>query len=111
MCAHELLALIDMVSKYKEYMESTISTMKTDLSETTNAMAEAYKTSISAKLSSGDLNLGYNTLKRARQPSSWAERVFKPVIPDLSFDPWLFMKCFQSMSSPWASRVLQHSSE
>ncbi|KAM0950840.1 putative kinetochore protein Ndc80 [Dioscorea sansibarensis] len=69
-CAHELLALIDMVSKYKEYMESTISKMKTDLSETTNAMAEAYKISISAKLSSADLNLGHNGLKRARQPSN-----------------------------------------
>ncbi|XP_058096929.1 kinetochore protein NDC80 homolog [Magnolia sinica] len=50
MCACELLALIDAVSKYKECMESTISGMKMDLSETAGAVAEAYKASLSAKM-------------------------------------------------------------
>lgn len=50
MCIGELLALIDAVSKYKEYMESTISQMKTELTESVGAITDAYKASISAKM-------------------------------------------------------------
>ncbi|XP_038973110.1 kinetochore protein NDC80 homolog isoform X2 [Phoenix dactylifera] len=39
MCARELLTLIDAVSEYKEYMESTISERKTDLSEVADAVS------------------------------------------------------------------------
>ncbi|EHA8590264.1 kinetochore protein NDC80 [Cocos nucifera] len=45
MCAHEILTLIDAVSEYKESMESTISWMKTDLSEVADAVS-----SLSTKL-------------------------------------------------------------
>lgn len=45
MCARELLTLIDSVSEYKEFMESTISGMKTDLSEVADAVS-----SLSTKL-------------------------------------------------------------
>ncbi|RWR89950.1 kinetochore protein ndc80 [Cinnamomum micranthum f. kanehirae] len=50
MCIGELLALIDAVSKYKEYNESTISQMKGELSETAGAITDAYKASLSAKI-------------------------------------------------------------
>ncbi|XP_077213190.1 kinetochore protein [Tasmannia lanceolata] len=53
MCAQELLALIDAVSQYKEHMESLVSTMRTELSETARYVAdkaEAYKNSLTAML-------------------------------------------------------------
>ncbi|XP_044479095.1 kinetochore protein NDC80 homolog [Mangifera indica] len=44
--ACELFALVDSVSKYKEYMESKISDMKGSLSETALTVSEAYKNSL-----------------------------------------------------------------
>ncbi|KAM7251079.1 hypothetical protein ACFE04_022962 [Oxalis oulophora] len=41
--ACELFSIVDSVSKYKEFMESKISEMKSDLSETANALSDAYK--------------------------------------------------------------------
>ncbi|XP_031265420.1 kinetochore protein NDC80 homolog [Pistacia vera] len=43
--ACELFALVDSVSKYKEYMESKILEMKSSLSETALTVSEAYKNS------------------------------------------------------------------
>ncbi|KAL4580676.1 hypothetical protein LXL04_016877 [Taraxacum kok-saghyz] len=43
MCAHELLALIDSVSKYKEDMVSKISQMKNEVSETAISIAQIHK--------------------------------------------------------------------
>ncbi|KAI3970911.1 hypothetical protein MKX01_024558, partial [Papaver californicum] len=50
MCAGELLSLVDSVSKYKEYMESIISDMKRCLSETVEAVANAFGDSLPADL-------------------------------------------------------------
>ena len=44
--ACDLSALVDSVSKHKEYMESKISEMKSSLLETALAVAEAYKNSL-----------------------------------------------------------------
>lgn len=46
MCARELLALIDSVSKFKESMTSTISDMKDDYLKTVNAISEIHKSSL-----------------------------------------------------------------
>lgn len=64
MCASELLTLIDAVSEYKEFMESTISEMKTDLSETADFVA-----SLSAKFVSTLSEFSQGGRKRARYPS------------------------------------------
>ncbi|WJZ84534.1 hypothetical protein VitviT2T_004134 [Vitis vinifera] len=47
-CAWELYALVDSVSKYKEHMASKISEMKSNLSETAGAVSDSYKGSLSA---------------------------------------------------------------
>ncbi|KAI9176422.1 hypothetical protein LWI28_002577 [Acer negundo] len=47
--ASELLAIVDSVSKHKEYMESKISEMKSSLSETALSVSEAYKNSLPAQ--------------------------------------------------------------
>lgn len=49
-CARELFSLVDFVSKYKEYVESRISEMKSNLSETVDAVSDAYKNSLPAHL-------------------------------------------------------------
>lgn len=55
-CARELLALVDSVSKYKESMESTISEMKTGLSETAEAVETLFRGSLPANFdTSSDL--------------------------------------------------------
>ena len=46
LCAWELYALVDSVSKYKEYMASKISEMKSNLSETAGAVSDSYKSSL-----------------------------------------------------------------
>ncbi|PON60257.1 Kinetochore protein Ndc [Parasponia andersonii] len=43
MCAFELIALVDSVSKYKEHMQSKLLEMKNDVSETAAALSDAYK--------------------------------------------------------------------
>lgn len=48
-CAYELIALIDSVSKYKEYMQSKISEMKNDVSETAAALSNIYKSSLTTE--------------------------------------------------------------
>ncbi|KAM4098165.1 hypothetical protein ACJW30_07G056200 [Castanea mollissima] len=50
MSARELFSLVDFVSKYKEYVESRISEMKSNLSETVVAVSDAYKNSLPAHL-------------------------------------------------------------
>ncbi|XP_057977647.1 kinetochore protein NDC80 homolog isoform X2 [Malania oleifera] len=45
-CAYELFALVDSVSKYKEYMATKISGMNCDLSETAGAIPDAYRGSL-----------------------------------------------------------------
>ena len=52
MCARELYALIDSVSKYKEYMASKISEMKSSLSETVGSVSDLYKGSLTAQIGS-----------------------------------------------------------
>eukprot|EP00262_Sarcandra_glabra_P002887 TRINITY_DN13286_c0_g2_i1.p1 TRINITY_DN13286_c0_g2~~TRINITY_DN13286_c0_g2_i1.p1 ORF type:complete len:174 (+),score=40.56 TRINITY_DN13286_c0_g2_i1:108-629(+) len=42
-CAHELLVLVDRVSKYREFMDSLAFEAKTHLSETVRAIAQVYK--------------------------------------------------------------------
>ncbi|GLT41941.1 hypothetical protein SLA2020_159670 [Shorea laevis] len=49
MHACKLFALVDSVSKYKEYMESKISEMRTKVSETAIAVSDAYKCSLPAQ--------------------------------------------------------------
>ncbi|KAK9286432.1 hypothetical protein L1049_014829 [Liquidambar formosana] len=49
MCACELFALVDSVSKYKENMASAISEMKSNLTETAGAVSDAYKGSLPAQ--------------------------------------------------------------
>ncbi|KAL1802109.1 hypothetical protein ACET3Z_030756 [Daucus carota] len=46
MCARELLALIDSVSKFKESMTSTISEMKEDYLKTVSVISEIHKSSL-----------------------------------------------------------------
>ncbi|KAJ9705517.1 hypothetical protein PVL29_003522 [Vitis rotundifolia] len=48
-CAWELYALVDSVSKYKEHMASKISEMKSNLSETAGAVSDSYKGFLSAQ--------------------------------------------------------------
>ncbi|KAF5731973.1 kinetochore protein ndc80 [Tripterygium wilfordii] len=48
--AGELFALVDSVSKYKEYVESKISEMKNSLSETAVAVSDTCKASMAAQL-------------------------------------------------------------
>lgn len=48
-CACELIALVDSVSKYKEYMQSKISEMKNDVSETAAALSNLYKGSLTTE--------------------------------------------------------------
>ena len=43
MCACELIALVDSVSKYKEHMQSKLLEMKNNVSETAAALSDAYK--------------------------------------------------------------------
>lgn len=50
-CARELLALVDIVLKYKEDMESMIAGAKTSLSETVKLVGEIYRTSLSKESS------------------------------------------------------------
>ncbi|KAK6915180.1 Kinetochore protein Ndc80 [Dillenia turbinata] len=45
-CAHEFFALVDLVSKYKEYMASKICEMKSNLSETVSMVSDIYKGSL-----------------------------------------------------------------
>ncbi|KAK9110058.1 hypothetical protein Sjap_018118 [Stephania japonica] len=45
----ELLSLIDYISKYKEFMESKISEIKRNLSDTAGTVANAYKGSLAAE--------------------------------------------------------------
>ncbi|GFY89323.1 hypothetical protein Acr_06g0012630 [Actinidia rufa] len=52
MCARELYALIDSVSKYKEYMTSKISEMKSALSDTVGSVSDMYKGSLTAQIGS-----------------------------------------------------------
>ena len=52
MCARELYALIDSVSKYKEYMASKILEMKRALSETVGSVSDLYKGSLTAQIGS-----------------------------------------------------------
>lgn len=49
MCARELFTLVDFVSKYKESVESRISEMKSNLTETAAAVSDAYKSSLPAQ--------------------------------------------------------------
>lgn len=49
MRACELFTLVDAVSKYKEYVESRISEMKSELAETAVAVSDAYKGSLPAQ--------------------------------------------------------------
>ncbi|KAF9593666.1 hypothetical protein IFM89_024483 [Coptis chinensis] len=49
-CAHELLMLVDSVSKYKESMESTLLNIRRDVSETAEAITNVYKGSLAAEL-------------------------------------------------------------
>ncbi|XP_050214817.1 kinetochore protein NDC80 homolog [Mercurialis annua] len=48
--AHELFAVVDTVSKYKEHMVSKISDMKSKLSETAVAVSDIYKLSLASQL-------------------------------------------------------------
>ncbi|KAL8222722.1 hypothetical protein R6Q57_020121 [Mikania cordata] len=50
MCAHELLALIDSVSKYKEFTGSKISEMNDAVSETATAIAQVHKGALTSCL-------------------------------------------------------------
>lgn len=52
MCAHELWALVDRVSEYKEYMASKISEMNSSLSETVGSVSDLHKGSLTAKFGS-----------------------------------------------------------
>ncbi|KAG5525920.1 hypothetical protein RHGRI_032275 [Rhododendron griersonianum] len=52
MCARELLALVDSVAEYKEYMASKISEMNCSLSETVGSVSDLHKGSLTAKIGS-----------------------------------------------------------
>ncbi|KAL5854806.1 hypothetical protein ACOSQ4_004608 [Xanthoceras sorbifolium] len=49
-CACELFAMVDSISKHKEHMESKISEMKSSVSETASTVSEAYKNSLPAQV-------------------------------------------------------------
>lgn len=49
MRARELFTMVDAVSKYKEYVESRISEMKSELAETAVAVSDAHKGSLPAQ--------------------------------------------------------------
>ncbi|KAJ4962165.1 hypothetical protein NE237_022104 [Protea cynaroides] len=49
MCARELVMLLDLISKYKECMETTVSVMGNDLSDTAKAVADTHKHSLKAQ--------------------------------------------------------------
>lgn len=55
MHAYELFRLVDSVSRYKEYVESKISEMKSNLAEVAVTISDAYKGSIPAQFA-GVLN-------------------------------------------------------
>ncbi|KAH9618422.1 hypothetical protein KSS87_001752 [Heliosperma pusillum] len=57
LCAYELFALIDTVSRYKEHVEKKISEMRKELSETTEFISSAYKNTLSGQLNI-DTSLG-----------------------------------------------------
>lgn len=48
--AYELFALIDSVSRYKEHIETKISEMRKELSETAQCVSAAYKSTLSTRL-------------------------------------------------------------
>lgn len=50
MCAYQLLALIDSVSKYKEFTASKISQMKDIVSETAAAIAQVHNDSLASSI-------------------------------------------------------------
>ncbi|KAL9233720.1 hypothetical protein vseg_008678 [Gypsophila vaccaria] len=54
LCAYELFALIDSVSRYKEHVEKNILDMRNDLSETTEFISNAYKNTVSGRLIGSD---------------------------------------------------------
>lgn len=56
LCARELFALIDSVSKYKEYMASKINQMKNDLLETAGTIADIHRDSIQESIDLYDGN-------------------------------------------------------
>lgn len=43
LCAHELFAVVDSVSKYKEYITSKVGMMKNDLAEAAGTIADLHK--------------------------------------------------------------------
>ncbi|KAG6576966.1 Kinetochore protein NDC80-like protein, partial [Cucurbita argyrosperma subsp. argyrosperma] len=49
-CARELVACVDSVSQYKEFVRSKISDMRSNLSKTAVGISEAYKNSLPAEL-------------------------------------------------------------
>ncbi|CAA7395187.1 unnamed protein product [Spirodela intermedia] len=65
MCASELVALIDAVSEYKECMESLVGEIQADLSETTQAIVDAHKAFLSARLMSAGQSASLCGSKRA----------------------------------------------
>lgn len=65
MCASELVALIDAVSEYKECMESLVGEIQADLSETTQAVVDAHKAFLSARLTSAGQSASLCGSKRA----------------------------------------------
>ncbi|CAA6658902.1 unnamed protein product [Spirodela intermedia] len=65
MCASELVALIDAVSEYKECMESLVGEIQADLSETTQAIVDAHKVFLSARLMSAGQSASLCGSKRA----------------------------------------------
>ncbi|XP_078429722.1 kinetochore protein NDC80 homolog [Wolffia australiana] len=68
-CAEELVALIDGVAEYKEFMESTVARLLADLSETAQTVVNAHKAFLSAKLvSAAQHNAGLSGSKRSRLP-------------------------------------------
>ena len=50
MCTYQLLALIDSVSKYKEFTASKISQMKDIVSETAAAIAQVHNDSLASSI-------------------------------------------------------------
>jgi kinetochore protein NDC80 len=49
-CAAQLFALIDSISKQKEYMDSKISEIKTGVADTASAVSEIYKANFKKNL-------------------------------------------------------------
>ncbi|KAL5573520.1 hypothetical protein UlMin_023117 [Ulmus minor] len=52
MCGQELVALVDLVSKFKEFMQSKVLEMKNDVLQTAPAISDAYKVSLPAHFGS-----------------------------------------------------------